>query len=401
MRVLQINSVCGVGSTGRITTDLYNVLADNGHECCIAYGRGEAPASIDSYKIGNKIDVYYHAIMTRITDKHGLYSSSATRSLIKKITEYGPDIIHLHNIHGYYVNYQILFRFLKSYNKPVIWTLHDCWPFTGHCAYFDYAVCAKWQSGCFDCSQRNSYPESLVSDNSRNNYILKKQLFTSINEMTLVAPSRWLAELINKSFFQGFNVKVINNGIDLAAFKPMDTASCRDKYNIKDKFLILGVASVWTERKGLRYFLKLSELIDSNNATIILVGLNNKQIAELPPNIIGITRTNNVGELAELYSAADVFINPTLEDNFPTTNLEALACDTPVITFNTGGSPECIDEHCGRVLEKGDLHGIVSIIRDMENGDAVFNACRETALKYDKKDRFYEYLKLYERYISN
>ena len=392
MKILQINSVCGVGSTGRIATDLYKVLEEQGHECKIAYGRGTAPKGIDSIKIGSNLDNYMHVLKTRVFDKHGFGSVSSTMKFIEDVKEYDPDIIHLHNIHGYYINIEILFNYLKEANKPVIWTLHDCWAFTGHCAYFDYVGCDKWKNGCNKCPQKEGYPTSKVFDNSKLNYEKKRELFTSIKNMTIVTPSKWLANLVKESFLGKYPVEVINNGIDLDVFKPTES-DFRERYNLQDKFIILGVASVWEERKGLKYFIELSKEL-SADYKVVVVGVTEKQKKELPNNILAITRTNNVKELAEIYTAVDVFVNPTLEDNFPTTNLEALACGTPVITFNTGGSVESIDNKNGIVVYEKDLNALKKAILKINNNILNYEIKSEI---YNKFDRYKDYIELYHK----
>ena len=394
MKILQINSVCGVGSTGRIATDLYKVLEEQGHECKIAYGRGTAPKGIDSIKIGSNLDNYMHVLKTRVFDKHGFGSVSSTMKFIEDVKEYDPDIIHLHNIHGYYINIEILFNYLKEANKPVIWTLHDCWAFTGHCAYFDYVGCDKWKNGCNKCPQKEGYPTSKVFDNSKLNYEKKKELFTSVKNMTIVTPSKWLANLVKESFLGKYPVEVINNGIDLDIFKPTES-DFKEKYNLQDKFIVLGVASVWTERKGLKYFVELSKELN-DDYKVVVVGVTEKQKKELPNNILAITRTNNVKELAEIYTVADVFVNPTLEDNFPTTNLEALACGTPVITFNTGGSVESIDNENGIVVYEKDLNGLKKAILKINNNIYKLNYEIEAEI-YNKVDRYKNYIELYHK----
>lgn len=396
MKILQINSVCGIGSTGRIATDLYEILKEQGNECKIAYGRDMAKniPTEDLIKIGIDYDVNIHALMTRITDKTGFYSKKATQKLIEQIIEYDPDIIHLHNIHGYYINIELLFNYLVKANKPLVWTLHDCWSFTGHCAHFDYIGCNKWKTVCCDCPQKKSYPQSLFLDNSQRNFKKKKELFTSIKKMTIVTPSQWLGDLVNESFLSKYEVEVIPNGIDLSVFKPSDSAF-RIKNKLENMKIILGVASVWGTRKGLNDFIKLSKMLD-DNYKIILVGLKENQIKTLPKEILGIYRTNNVTELAEIYTMADVFVNPTYEDNFPTTNLEALACGTPVITYKTGGSPESLDETCGLAVEKGNIDMLYeSIFKICEKKPFSSEACIARSKMFDKNRRFNEYIDIY------
>ena len=394
MRVLQINSVCGVGSTGRIATDLYKVLEEQGHECLIAYGRGTAPEGINSYKIGTNLDNYLHVARTRLLDQHGYGSKKPTIELVKKIKEYDPDVIHLHNLHGYYLNLEVLFNYLAESNKPVIWTLHDCWSFTGHCAYFDYIECDKWKHECRNCPQKKTYPNSYVLDNSYQNFNQKKELFTRLNNLTIITPSQWLANLVKQSFLNKYPVQVINNGIDLDIFKPA-TSNLKERYGISDKFIILGVASIWDKRKGLDVFLELTKYLN-NDEQIILIGLSNEQLSILPADIIGISRTNNIQELVEFYSMADIFFNPTKEDNFPTTNLEALACRIPVITFDTGGSGECLDESCGAVVEKENIEKAIEEIRRIIKIKHIKEMCSNKALQYDKYQKYNEYIKLYE-----
>lgn len=392
MKILQINSVCGVGSTGRIATDLYKVIEEAGHECVIAYGRGIAPEGIKTIKIGTNFDNYMHVAKTRIFDRHGFGSTRATKKFIKKVEEYDPDVIHLHNIHGYYVNIKILFDYLKRANKKVIWTLHDCWSFTGHCAYFDYVGCSKWKYGCKECPQKKEYPNSLLVDNSENNFNKKKKIFTGVKDLTIITPSKWLSRLVKESYLSEYKVEVINNGIDLDVFKPTES-DFRERYGLQDKFIVLGVASVWGRRKGLNYLIDLSEKLD-DNYKVVVVGVTEKQKENLPKNIIGITKTHNVKELVEIYSSSDVFFNPTVEDNFPTTNLEALACGTSVITFNTGGSTESIDQTCGFVINKGDISKLEYILKKLNKKKDTQN-CIIKAKSYDKINKFLNYLEIY------
>lgn len=341
MRVLMINVTCGSGSTGRICTDLADVLENEGHTVKIAYGRGYVSEKHLKYavRIGNDVDVYSHVFKARLCDRMGFGSERATRKFINWVKEYDPDVIHLHNIHGYYINIKILFAYLKVCKKKIIWTLHDCWSFTGHCAFFDYVECNKWITGCSNCPQKNTYPSRIGVDMSEKNYFEKKSLFTSIPNLTIVTPSEWLANLIKQSFLRDYPVEIVNNGINTDVFRNVKT-DIKEKNGIaNEKKIVLGIASVWDKRKGLDDFIQLSTLLD-DEYQIVLIGLNEKQISKLPESIIGITRTENVNELVEWYSAAYVFINPTFEDNYPTTNIEAISCGTPVISYNTGGSRE-------------------------------------------------------------
>lgn len=396
MKVLQINSVCGIGSTGRIATDIHNILIEQGHESYIAYGR-DLPKNCDNaIKIGTKIDNYTHVAKTRLLDKHGFGSTQATKEFINKVRDIDPDIIHLHNIHGYYINIEVLFNYLKEANKPVVWTLHDCWSFTGHCSHFDYIGCDKWKTGCFNCPQKHEYPKSILVDNSEWNHSKKKEVFTGVNNMTIVTPSNWLADLVKESFLEEYQVKVIHNGIDLGLFKPTNS-NFRKNFNIVDKYIILGVANKWTEKKGFQYFIQLAEVLQENEV-IVLVGLTKKQKKILPRNIIGITKTNNVQELAEIYSSADVFLNPTLEDTFSMVNLEAQACGTPVVTFDTGGSPESIDKETGVVVSEHSVAVLMQAIKDARfSWVSNSSKCIAKSMEYNKNNKFKEYVSIYGR----
>ena len=399
MKVLQINSVCGIGSTGRIATDIHNILIEKNHESYIAYGR-ELPKNCDNtIKIGDKVDNYIHVAKTRVFDKHGFGSKQATTEFVNTIKILNPDIIHLHNIHGYYLNIEILFNYLKESNKPVIWTLHDCWSFTGHCAYFDYVGCDKWKTGCFNCPEKKAYPSSFGIDNSKNNYLNKKNIFTGINNLTIVTPSNWLADLVKNSYLKDYAIRVVNNGIDLKKFKPTDSLF-REKNYLVDKFIILGVAYDWDRRKGLKYFVELSDKL-KDDEIIILVGLSNEQLKQIPEKIIGISRTNNINELIDIYSSANIFVNPTLEDNFPTTNIEALACGTPVITFNTGGSIECIDHNTGSVVSIKNSDALYKeIVKYKSKNTDISIKCVDRAKElYNKDDRYNEYIRLYKEMV--
>lgn len=397
MRVYQINVVCGSGSTGRIAVDLSKEIESVGGQCRIAYGRGEAPETVDAIKISNKFDLYWHALMTRITDRHGLYSKRATKKLIRDIEEYAPDIIHLHNIHGYFLNYEILFHFLKIYDKPVVWTMHDCWAFTGHCAHYDSVRCEQWKTQCSRCPNIKGYPSSINQWNVDYNYRKKKKCFSNVADLTIVAPSAWLKRQVETSFFSYAKCKTIHNGIDLTNFRPGE--SNLQKRIGHEKKMLLGVASVWTKNKGLEDFVKLRSMLD-DEYVICMIGLSIKQINKMPNGIIAVERTNDVEELAQYYAMADIFLNLTYEDTFPTTNIEALACGTPVITYRTGGSPEAITDSCGVVFEKGDLEGIVNMItQSLSKKEFCSAKCVERSRYFEQSLCYHRYIDLYKELL--
>ncbi len=401
MRVLQINSVCGIGSTGRIVTDLHALLLAEGHQSHVAYGRGEGRHCEQPLRIGTRLDTYRHVGLTRLFDAHGFGSATATKALISHTKKLDPDVIHLHNLHGYYLHIGELFQYLKHARIPVVWTLHDCWALTGHCPYFDLIGCIRWQKECHHCPQKRRYPRSLGFDRSRWNHQQKKLCFTGVERLTLVTPSNWLAGLVKQSFLRDYPLQVIHNGIDVDMFEP-GPSSFRMKNALDGRFVILGVASTWEERKGYDYFLELAEQLKPDEI-LVLVGVTAKQLNRLPKSVIGISRTNSTRELSEIYGAADLFVNPTLEDNFPTTNLEALACGTPVLTFDSGGSPETVDEGCGLVVPRGNLKALVAGIATVKaRGKKAYTAhCLQRAKKsFNKNSQFAQYIDLYSRVLD-
>ncbi len=397
MRILQINTSANTSAPGRIASEIGYLLMDNGHESFIAYGRTSREEKSSVIKITNIKDISFHILYTRLFDRHGFGSKKATERFINRIMEINPDVIHLHNLHGYYIHIGVLFGYLKKAEKPVIWTLHDCWPFTGHCSYFDRVDCIRWQSECFDCPLIRGYPASWLIDNSRRNFQNKKELFSSLNNINLVSPSNWLAKHLTNSFLGQYPIKIINNGVDIGKFKPIDPNYARDKFKLKGQYIILGVANIWSKRKGYDDFIKLRALLDPE-IEIMLVGLSPGQIRNLSHGIRGISRTESIADLVALYSSADIFVNPTWVDNFPTVNLEALACGTPVVTYNTGGSPESIDNTTGIVVPKGDIPGLNTAIMDLLSKDrkVISIECRNRVERlYNSVSRYSDYLKLY------
>ncbi len=402
-KILQIVVEGNVGSTGTIAEAIGLVAIKNNWVSYIAHGRFPRPSKSNIIKIGNKIDVFLHGLQTRFLDRHGLGSRKATKKLINKISAIQPDVIHLHHLHGYYINIEILFHFLSQSKIPVVWTFHDCWSFTGHCAHFSRVECFKWQSECNNCPQIGEYPASIFIDRSKQNFLLKKQIFNSVNNMVIVSVSKWLDSVVSNSFLSNINHQVIYNGIDTNTFNiRQNRTMIKSKYNIKSDFVILGVASTWSKSKGFDDFISLSKFL-KNDEIIILIGLNSKQLKVLPPNIIGIPKTENLTQLVDYFNLSDVFVNLSVEETFGLTTAEALSCGTPAIVYNATACPEVIDEFTGMVVEKHDLNGVLIAINSIRNNGKEFysNACRNRAIEnFDKNDKYNQYLKLYEELIN-
>ena len=399
-KLVQINSAINYGSTGKIAEQIGRIAVDKGWESYIYHScRYARDTSLIDLALSNKRIEAFHFLGSFLFDGQGQLSLSSTTRLILSLEQIRPDIIHLHNIHGYYLNYRILFDYIRDSGIALVWTLHDCWPFTGHCTYFDRIGCEKWKDQCGHCPQRDTYPKSLI-DRSFNNFILKKDLFTRVSNMTLVPVSDWLHELVQMSFLSKYPIRTIHNGIDLESFRPCET-DFRKKNSLEGKFVVLGVADGYGQRKGLMDFNTLSDQLDKD-VVVVMVGLSDDDRNIISPNILGMGRTSSQQELIGIYSAADVYINPTYEDNFPTTNIEALACGTPVITYNTGGSPEAIDKETGIVVKKGNIKDLIQAIETVRiNGKSFYTqACRKRAERlFNKDDRFDDYLRVYEELL--
>ncbi len=392
MKVLMINSVCGIRSTGRICTDLAQALEAQGHTVRIAYGRETVPERFSRYavRIGSDCGVKLHALKARAFDASGFGSRAATARFLDWVRVYDPDVIHLHNLHGYYLHVGMLFDYLRTCGKRILWTLHDCWAFTGHAAYCELEDCEKWKTSCSHCPKDWDYPKSFT-DHARRNYARKKALFTGIPNLELVTPSQWLADLCAESFLKEYPVTVIHNGINTDVFRPSDGTALRARLGLTGKRVILGVAALWEKRKGLDDFVTLSGML-SDRERIVLVGLSERQIQGLPPAILGLPRTNSAQELAALYAMADVYANPTYEDNYPTTNLEAIACGTPVVTYATGGSPESAALY-GASVPKGDRNALLNAVRSAPDQSVPELSSIRAAL--DSKLFVRQYLTLY------
>lgn len=407
-KLLQINPVIRINtSTGRIMQEIGELARTNDWETYIAYSKGRDGVSSNEAKlipVGNKWSVAWHGVMTRLFDRHGLASDKATKDFIVAIKRIQPDIIHIHNIHGYFLNYQLLFDYLSKADIPVIWTVHDCWLYTGHCYYYSFVGCDKWKSQCNKCPQRKDFPASWWVDRSLQNFIDKKEAFTSLPKelLTIVPVSEWIHGEMKQSFLKDYSFQVIHNGINLDNFRIYPTEEVKWRYGLEGKRIILGVASIWMAEKGWNDFMQLSGLLNSDEV-IVLVGVKEEQKKGLPANILPISRTDNLKQLAELYAAAEAFVNPTWQDNYPTVNLEAIACGTPVVTYRTGGSIEVITPDTGMIVEQGDVKGLIVAVRYIEGkGKEYYQArCRTYAeTHFRKEDRYAEYLNLYEELLQ-
>ena len=392
MVIVQIASA-STGGIGRLTRDISDVLNQKGISNYIAYGRGEIFDSERDYMFGSRTEILMHGALTRLTDKTGLYSKNGTLQLLEFLDRVKPNIIQLHNLHGYYLNYEILFQYIKSHNITTVWTLQDCWANTVHSTHYTFVRCDQWKSQCYRCTQQRRYPTCWFKGNVKENYERKRRAFTGVENLTLVTPSKWLADQTKYSFLKGYETKVINNGIDLKLFRVKGKTDI-SKYHIPDKKIVLGLASTWGDRKGESDFIRLAAML-SPEYVVVMVGLSSQKIKKLPSNVIGIEHTENVEDLVDIYNAAEIFLNLTYEDNFPTTNLEAMACGTSVLTYRTGGSPESITKEVGYVVPVGDIQAVRDIVVAHRKNHQTILACRENALKYDKNDRFNEYVELY------
>lgn len=387
--LLQINE-CLNFSTGKIAQSIGDAAIIQGWESWIAFSAREPLCNSASHiiKVGSIFNSYTHYAENYLFDREGLSSRNATNKLIKQIKEIKPDIIQLHNIHDHWLNYELLFEYLNLTDIQVVWTFHDCWAFTGHCFHFVTKGCEKWKTECFNCPLKKEYPKTL-SDRSRSNFRLKKALFSRNKNLTIVACSKWMAELVHQSFLKNKRIEIIHNGIDLDVFKP------KEGKNRSCVYKVLAVSNVWNKEKGLHDILVLRKQLPLD-VHITIVGLSREQHSFLPEGILGVSRTQDVDELVKLYNESDVFINPTYADTFPTVNIEALACGIPVITYRTGGSPEIVDKETGIVVEQGNIGALKDAILQLRDNPLSSEACRKRAVAcFDKQKCFDNYLKLY------
>lgn len=394
MKILQINSFFSVGGPPRIMNGIHDILKREGIECKIAASREQQYDAANSIRIGSKGDVYLNAIKARLFDNEGFNAKKATQKLIKEIEEYNPDLIHLHNLHGYYINVEELFDYLKTYGKTVVWTLHDCWPITGHCPYFSMVKCNKWILGCHDCPQKREYPKSTFIDHSARNWKRKKNAFIMVPNMTIVCVSKWLQNIIKKSYLSEYNTRVIYNGIDLTPFRPVES-SFRKKHGLEGKKILVGVAMHWSPRKGLNDYVELSKAIGMDTV-IVLVGLTDEQSASMPPNIIGISATTDDQSLAEIYSSADICLNLSYEETFGLTSVEAMACGTPIITYDQTAVPEIAEMFGMPVVKAGDIQALSRIIAETPRKD---HGIKVNLSCFEQESQYMKYIELYRELV--
>ncbi|MBP3256397.1 MAG: glycosyltransferase [Bacteroidales bacterium] len=396
-RLLQINPVVKENtSTGKIMRTLGELAQAAGWESYVAYSRardGVPPHSSRLLPVGGKLDLVLHFLATRLLDAHGLASRLATRRFVARLRELDPDVVHIHNVHGYFLNYKILSRALAQMGKPVVWTVHDCWLYTGHCYHYASAGCERWKTGCHHCPQKKAFPASWLLDRSRRNWEDKREAFCSIPGLTLVTVSQWMKGEIAQSFLGRVRCEVIHNGINLNTFRPSPSAAIATEYGT----YYLAVASIWLPEKGLKDLEKLSSLLEADER-LVVVG-KRPSGHRFPRNVVCVERTSDASALAALYTEAVALVNPTWQDNYPTVNLEAIACGTPVVTYRTGGSPESITPRTGRVVEQGDVEGLLEALHAIrgQGKEQFTEACRSYALAHFRaQDRFNDYIQLYE-----
>ena len=386
------------GSTGTIMRDLGTYSTQHGFEVHYAYPENpfNKPSAGEDIIMEDYTEYRISRKLAYLSGLNGCFAIKPTLRLITKIKKINPDIIHLHNLHNSYINLFLLFRYLKTSGKKIIWTLHDCWPITGKCPHFQYIDCQKWKTGCYDCPSYKKYPQTRV-DKTRFLWNCKSRWFTSVPEMTIVTPSKWLADLTKESYLKAYPIKVINNGIELSIFKRKD-GNLKKKLGISEtKFTVLGVSLDWEFSKGLDIVLKLAQELNPDQYQVVIVGITDEIDYEIPKEAVMLEKTNNVEELVELYSVADVFINPTREDNYPTVNMEALACGTPIVSFDTGGCREQFDSTCGRCIKVDDYENFKAAIIDVcENHPISKEQCIRYAMRFSKTNMLKKYMRLYD-----
>ncbi len=397
--ILQIDVALNVGSTGRIVHEIGDAILKEGWMSHAAFGRYSAPSTSTAHKIGTNADHAAHLLLTRLFDLHGKGSLGATKRLRALLADLKPDVVHLHQVHGYYLHLRELMQLLEEYGKPVLWTFHDAWQLTGHCCYFDRFDCQKWQTSCGSCPMTRYYPQSWGIDNSASNHREKKSTIGALSNLTVVPVSYWLGDMVKQSYLSQKQMEVIQNGVDLEQFfiEKADQATPADV----DKTTYLGVAGVWADHKGLSDFVQMSELL-RDDEQIVLIGLAEKQLNGLPANIKALPAQGSISALRHWYNRATVFLNPSKSESFGLVTAEALACGTPAVVYNTTACPELVDDKTGRVAVKGDFTGMLYAARELAqlDSEAIQTECRKRAeLHFDKQKQTGKYIQLYKQLI--
>ncbi|MEG1300386.1 MAG: glycosyltransferase [Erysipelotrichaceae bacterium] len=382
MKIAQINVTYGKASTGRTCKELSDFLTSKGVNV-VTFSASCGKKYKENKIFESKISRLKHLMLSRITGLEGYYSFGATKKLVKELLNFNPDIVHLRILHGSYLNYGYLYKKIREMKIPVVWTMHDCWAYTGKCAYYSNLNCFKWKDAtCSKCPAKKQYPESLFFDFSNYMYKRKNELFNSISDLHIVTVSDWLKCEVEQSYLNQFDIRRIYNWIDLDVFQPRESNKLKLKY--PNRFIILGVASAWSSRKGIDKFIELSKYL-ADNYLIILIGKCNVRL----PNkrIVSVDNISSKNELSEYYSLANVFINFSEEETFGKVAAEAISCGTPVITNSNTANPEIIDNRCGIVLKNGNMEEVLEAIKKIESNKKLFysNACVKRANKLFNK----------------
>jgi len=400
MRILQINAVSTYGSTGRNVAEIEDYLNSRGDVCATAAPIGRVRTN--GYKIGTGFDRKVHSLLSRILGTQAYFSRGSTKKLLKYMERYKPDIVHLNNLHGNYINLRMLFEFLIDKDIPTVITLHDCWFYTGKCCHYTVDQCNRWETGCGNCPRLHKDNPSWFFDRTPKMWKDKKRLISSVQRLAVVGVSDWITNEARGSFLaSSTRTTRIYNWIDLEIFRPTDSDILREKLGVRGKFIVLGVASGWSNAKGLNMFIELAESIP-DNMIIILVGNINSYIP-LPSNVIHIEETGSTNELVEYYSLADVLANLSMEETFGKVSAEALACGTPIITYGSTANPELVGDGCGYVIDNNDICNIKKYLFEIcENGKHYYSEkCVAFAeANFNKRDRIEDYRMLYNEMIK-
>lgn len=402
MKLLQINVDANNGSNGSIAQELGKEALRRGWESYIAYGRRSVPSESTLIRIGNDLDVTIHGIQSRLFDNHGLASKSATRQFLKSVDEIRPNLIHLHNIHGYYLNYKLLFEYFKEKNIPIVWTFHDCWPFTGHCGYFESVQCEKWKTGCHSCELRKFYPKSLFLDCSSRNFRLKKSLFTSINSLHITTVSKWLMSKVRDSFFRDYPISTVYNFVNEKIFSPNVERINRCDYGLDDRKILIGAAANWVPSKGIPDFNALSDSL-SDKYQIVMVGVTEEVKNQISSNVHCLSRVESPQKLAALYAEADILLNLSRQETFGMTTLEAMACGTPGISYNNTACPEVLSNDTGVIVPTGNIKAVEEAIELIEKkGKNSFkdNCVARANTIFSKNNIISQYFDVYDKALS-